>query len=65
MNLPVVTNSSELKVVFRKQWGAEKSRKSLDKLNLPLPFVIITDTNTENCTKQVNNIEYFIKIACK
>ncbi|XP_017776604.1 PREDICTED: peptidoglycan-recognition protein LC-like [Nicrophorus vespilloides] len=44
--------SGKLKIISRKEWLAQPPTEPVNKLNLPVPLVIIHHTATDNCSNQ-------------
>ncbi|KAF5283534.1 hypothetical protein FQA39_LY17314 [Lamprigera yunnana] len=47
-----LTLPGKLKIISRKEWLAQPPSQSINRLVLPIPYVIISHTATENCTNQ-------------
>lgn len=47
-----VTLSGKLKIVQRREWVAQPPTETINDLVLPVPYVIIMHTATDNCTNQ-------------
>lgn len=52
-HLKVSSTENQLHIISRREWIAQPPLYELDKLELPVPKVIIAHTATENCTTQV------------
>ncbi|KAF5295491.1 hypothetical protein FQR65_LT10479 [Abscondita terminalis] len=47
-----LTLPDKLKIISRKEWLAQPAFKQINELVLPIPYVVISHTATENCTDQ-------------